>query len=343
MNPSEDPNDRLIDSLLSEQAKGKPDEALLRAIASKMQAVPKAKSERRSLDFFWPATAAAVVLLAAGGLWWSVFEKPDEKAGRLVEAPGPDPEKAGEALPVAAPGEEEVVSQEENRPPVVEPEVAEAGQPNSGTEPEIAGTGDPKPVLDQGSEGKMDDQIQVLNALRYVRDESTMWYVQFGFESQGKWAPNLVARLASGKRAESKVSALEMISPGDTFFKDGLMAGRFKFLGFTERQITSERTKLTNNVKFAEYEDLKHNKKGERYESQYGLPDAQLTQSAYYDRTAVMEFEGTAFKVEERTKFSLPPGGEDGEFFLKQVTPDRIVVEFAGSDGKAVVREIGKK
>ena len=73
MNPSEDPNDRLIDSLLREQAKGKSDEALLRAIATKMQAVPKAKSERRNLDFFWPATAAAVVLPTAGGLFWKAF------------------------------------------------------------------------------------------------------------------------------------------------------------------------------------------------------------------------------------------------------------------------------
>jgi hypothetical protein len=39
----------------------------------------------------------------------------------------------------------------------------------------------------------------------------------------------------------------------------------------------------------------------------------------------------------------LPPGGEGGEFLLKQVTPERIVVEFMGADGKAVVREIGKK
>lgn len=52
MNPSEDPNDRLIDSLLSEQTKGKPDEVLLRAVASKIQAPPKARSERRNLDFF---------------------------------------------------------------------------------------------------------------------------------------------------------------------------------------------------------------------------------------------------------------------------------------------------
>lgn len=349
MNTSEDPNDRLIDSLLSEQAKGKPDEALLRAIASKMQSPPKAKSPRRNLDFFWPATAAAVVLLAAGGLLWNAFEKPDEKTGRLVEAPGPDPvkapEKSGEALPVAAPGEEEVASQEENSPPVVEAEKVrqDPGQVSGNGGGEVDPFGDGGGFVLPADESEDGADGSALAALSYVRDDSTMWYVQFGFESQGKWAPKLVARLASGKRAESKVSALEMISPGDTFFKDGFMAGRFKFLGFTERQVTSERTKLTNNVKFAEYEDLRHNKKGERYESQYGLPDAQLTQSAYYDRTAVMEFEGKEFKVEERTKFSLPPGGEDGEFFLKQVTPERIVVEFSGADGKAVVREIDKK
>lgn len=333
MNTSEDPNDRLIDSLLKEQTKGKPDEALLRAIASKMQSVPKAKSERRNLDFFWPATAAAVVLLAAGGLLWSVFEKPDEKTGRLVEAPGPAPEKApekaGDEMPVAAPGEEKIAVQEEETPQVVETE--------------ITGPGDAVPAVDQVSGEKEEQQALALNALRYTRDESVMWYVQFGLESQGKWLPKMLGRAADGKMQGNKMSALNMLNPGDTFFKEGFMAGRFKFIGFTERQITSERTNLVQKVKFAQYEDLKHNKKGERYESQYGLPDAQLTQSAYYDRTAVMEFEGTAFKVEERTKFSLPPGGEDGEFFLKQVTPDRIVVEFAGSDGKAVVREIGKK
>ncbi len=329
MNPSEDPNDRLIDSLLKEQAKGKPDEVLLHAIASKMQAAPKAKSERRNLDFFWPATAAAVVLLAAGGLLWKVFEKPDTGSGRLVEAPGLDPEKVGESLPVAAPGEEEIAGQQEKIPPVIEPE--------------IAGTGDPKPAVDPEGATAPDEQLLALNALRYVRDESTMWYVQFRFESDGKWAPKLIARPFGGKIAGNKVSALGMISPGDTFFDNGFMSGRFKFLGFTERQVTSERTKLVQNVKFAEYEDLKSNKKGERYESQYGLPDAELTKKAYYDRTAVLEFIGKEFEVEERRKFRLPPDPAGQEFFLKQVTPERIVVEFAGADGKAVVREIGKK
>ena len=339
MNPSEDPNDRLIDSLLSEQTRGKPDEALLRNIASKMQSPPKAKSARRNLDFFWPATAAAVVLLAAGGLLWSAFETPDEKAGRLVEAPGQDPEKAGDELPVAAPGEEKIVVQDEETPPVVEPEVAEAGETKPGAEPEIAGIGDPKPVLDQESGGGVDKGVAALNAMRYMRDESVMWYVQFGFESEGKWAPKVVALVANGKKAENKISALEMLKPGDTFFKEGFMAGRFKFLGIVEKEVVSERTKLKHIVKFAQYEDLKPNKKGERYESQYGLPEAGLTRSAYYDRTAVLELEGKEFKVEERTGFTLPQGGD---FFLKQVTPERAVVQLRGVDGKVVVREIAR-
>jgi hypothetical protein len=56
-----------------------------------------------------------------------------------------------------------------------------------------------------------------------------------------------------------------------------------------------------------------------------------------------LEFQGKEFKVEERTGFSLPPGGEGEEFFLKQVTPERVVVEVTGVDGKVVVREISKK
>jgi hypothetical protein len=357
MNTSEDPNDRLIDSLLKEQAKGKPDEVLLRAIASKMLSAPKAKSERRNLDFFWPATAAAVVLLAAGGLLWKAFEKPEDETRRLVEAPGLDPEKAPElgmadgvlATTHPEPSDDGAAGDEGN-PKGGEAEVAEAEKVRQDSdEGSGSGAGEVDPfgvgggfVL-PGDESEEDTDGSALAALRYVRDESAMWYVQFGMESGGKWLPKMVARAADGKMQLNNMSALNMLSPGDNFFKEGPMAGRFKFLGFTERQVTSERTKLTNNVKFAEYEDLKHNKKGERYESQYGLPDAQLTQSAYYDRTAVMEFEGTEFKVEERTKFSLPPGGEDGEFFLKQVTPERIVVEFAGADGKSVVRAIGKK
>jgi hypothetical protein len=187
----------------------------------------------------------------------------------------------------------------------------------------------------------------LINKLAYLKDESTMWYVQFGFESEGKWAPKIVGRTPDGQRFENKISALEMIKPGDTFFKDKQMAGRFKFTGITEKEVTSERTKLTQMVKFGQYEDLKANKKGEKYESQYGLPDAQITASAYYDRTAVLDlqaigYEGQEFKVEERTKFALPPDAPEKNYTLKKVTPEAIEVEYTDAAGATQTVEIKK-
>ncbi|RYD40125.1 MAG: hypothetical protein EOP83_35735, partial [Verrucomicrobiaceae bacterium] len=123
----------------------------------------------------------------------------------------------------------------------------------------------------------------LINKLAYTKDESTMWYVQFGLESSGKWAPRFVGLTPDKKtKLQNRVSAVEMLSPGDTFFKEGVFANRFKFTGLEEREVTSEKTKLTQKVKFALYEELKANKKGEKYESQAGLPDAELEAKAYY-------------------------------------------------------------
>lgn len=188
----------------------------------------------------------------------------------------------------------------------------------------------------------------LINKLAYLKDESTMWYVKFGLESGGKWAPKIeLLPPGGGKVQTNKISAVEMISPGDTFFKEGLMAGRFKFTGIIEKEIVSERTKLAQKVKFGQYEDLKANKKGEKYESQYGLPDAQLTASAYYDRIAVLDlqaigYEGKEFKVEERTAFALPPDAPEKNYFLKKVTPDSIEVEYKDAAGATQTQEIKK-
>jgi hypothetical protein len=187
----------------------------------------------------------------------------------------------------------------------------------------------------------------LIDKLAYLKDESTMWYVQFGFESEGKWAPKIRIRTPDGKQIENKVSALEMIKPGETFFKEKEMAGRFKFTGIIEKEVTSERTNLTQMVKFGQYEDLKPNKAGDKYESQYGLPDAQLTASAYYDRFAVLDLQavgyaGQEFKVEERAAFALPSDAPEKNYFLKQVTPDSIVVEYKDADGATQTKEIKK-
>ena len=188
----------------------------------------------------------------------------------------------------------------------------------------------------------------LINKLAYLRDESIQWYVQFGLESSGKWAPKFVGVPPDKKtKLQNRVSAVEMLDVGGVFFKDGPFANRFKFTGMEEREVTSEKTKLTQKVKIGLYEDLKPNKKGEKYESQAGLPDAELAAKAYYDRTAVLDlraigFAGKEFKVEERTKFALPPDAPEKNYLLKKVTPEGIEVEYTDADGQTKTLEIAK-
>jgi hypothetical protein len=188
----------------------------------------------------------------------------------------------------------------------------------------------------------------LINKLAYVKDESTMWYVQFGFESGGKWSPRFIGLLPDGKtRIQNKQGALEGLSPGDTFFKEAPMKDRFKYTGIVEKEIKSDRTGLVQNVKFAQYEDLDPDKKGDKYESQAGLPEAELTANAYYDRNAILDlraigFEGKEFKVKERTKFALPPDAPEKNYLLKKVTPGSIEVEYKDANGQTQTKEIAK-
>jgi secreted protein with Ig-like and vWFA domain len=186
-------------------------------------------------------------------------------------------------------------------------------------------------------------EADALAGLRYLNDESIMWYVQFGLESSGKWAPRFVGLTPSKKtKLQNRVSAVEMLSVGETFFREGDFANRFKFTGLEERVVKSERTGLTQHVKFATYEDLKPNKVGERYESQSGLPEAELEAKAYYDRSAVLKSGDQELLVEERTTFTLPGDPSGKEYFLKKVTPQGVVVETKGANGEVISREISK-
>jgi hypothetical protein len=179
--------------------------------------------------------------------------------------------------------------------------------------------------------------------LAYLKDESTKWYVEFGFESEGKWGPKLLGQMPDKKPFTNRVGAAEMLSPGDSFFIDKQpFQNRFKFLGIVQKEVTSKRTGLTQNVNVAEFEDLKPNKKGTKYQSQYGLPDAEIDANAYYDRTAVLDLQaigesGKEFKVEEGTTFALPPSAAEKKYLLKSVTPEGIEVEYTeGSEKKSV-------
>jgi Ca-activated chloride channel family protein len=183
-----------------------------------------------------------------------------------------------------------------------------------------------------------------LDDLGFVLMESTIWYMAFGIESGGKWAPKLVGITADREKFQNRVPATDMLAPGDIFFLDGAMAGRFRFLGIVEQDVTSKRTLLTQKVKFAQYEDLSANKRGQRYESQYGLPEAAYMAAASHDRTGVLELavKGSSslkFKVEEGAKFALPPDAAEKSYLLKEVTEDRIVIEYPTPTG-AQTREI---
>jgi hypothetical protein len=191
------------------------------------------------------------------------------------------------------------------------------------------------------------DVPALVNKLVYVQDKSTTWYVKYGFDSDGKWDPTFLGNTADKKPLKNRVSAESMLAPGDTFFTSGDFAGRFKFTGFTKREITSPRTKQTQEYSIAQYEDTKPNKKGTKYESQQSLADAEIAANAYYDRTAVVELkaignEGKNFEVEEGTKFALPPGAPEKAYLMKKVTPDSIEVEFTGKDGATQTLEFKK-
>lgn len=188
----------------------------------------------------------------------------------------------------------------------------------------------------------------LIDKLAYLKDESTQWYVTFGLESDGQWAPKIVAITPDKKRVENKVSAAAMLKPGDTFFADKEpFKGRFRFLSISKQVVHSKKTNSDEEVNVAEYEELKPNKKGLKYKSQYGLPEPEIPANAYYDRTAVLDLkavgsEGKDFKVEEGTTFALPPGSEEKKYLLKSVTPEAIEVEYTDASGQKQTKSIPK-
>ncbi|WP_035608179.1 Amuc_1099 family pilus-like system protein [Haloferula sp. BvORR071] len=183
------------------------------------------------------------------------------------------------------------------------------------------------------------DVPPVIKKLAYIKDESVKWYVTFGLASDGQWAPKLLGQSAAGAKFDNRVSAAEMIKPGDLFFKDKTFKERFRFLEIVAKKVTSERTKSEETVNVGIYEDLKANKKGTKYESQERLPENEIDSHAYFDRTAVLDLQavgekGKEFKVEEGTAFALPSTATEKKYFLKKVTPEGVEVEYTDEKGK---------
>ena len=188
-----------------------------------------------------------------------------------------------------------------------------------------------------------------LAGLRFHREEAVQWYVVFNMEDGGKWKPWIVALGPDKVRFGNKNHPKPWLKPGDVFFKDGPMEGRFKFTGFVDK--LSERISAApepEKLRIAQFEDLKPNKKGTKYESERDLPEAEYAAHASSDRSAVFTFkpkdeaETVEFKVEELTNFAVPPNGPAKDFLLKEVSAEKVVVEYKNQAGAVRQATIAK-
>lgn len=189
-----------------------------------------------------------------------------------------------------------------------------------------------------------DSHPELALKLAYVKEEAKGWFLEYGLDMNGKWMPKFEDLETKEK---NRVELTAPLSPGDTFFEKEPFKGRFKFLRIEERTEMNERLNYEQTLKYGIFEDLRPNKLGTTYEIPNTLPRAERPRYYQYDRTAVLELqalgmEGREFKVEENTRFALPPDSENKDYLLKSVSPDAIEVEWE-EDGETKSRSIPKR
>ncbi len=183
----------------------------------------------------------------------------------------------------------------------------------------------------------------LISKLIYVGEESVQWVLRPGFEvGQGKFT----FTYGDGKMV-NRIGAAEPVAPGEIFFKNGAAMGRFKLVSSERQRVKNEVIQAEEEVTFVTIEDQKPNKKGLIYIIPAAFRPATVGKYARYDRTAVLSLKALGladqeFKIEENVQFSLPLGGEKKSYKMKEVTPERIVIEFTGDDGKVQPYEIVK-
>jgi hypothetical protein len=186
----------------------------------------------------------------------------------------------------------------------------------------------------------------LINKLVYVKDESLIWAIRPGYGTDGAFSFSYSDNM--GKRGRrNKLPPGELIRPDGLFFPTPPMRDRFKLLGSEVRKEMNRAINLEVDVTYVRIEDQKPNKKGTIYEIPSPLGEDRLNDFAQFDRTAVLSLyalgmTGKDFKVEENTTFALPPGAENQEYLLKQVTPTSIIVEYPDAQGNRKTVEIIK-
>jgi hypothetical protein len=177
----------------------------------------------------------------------------------------------------------------------------------------------------------------------FVKDESLAWVIRPGYGSEGKFP----FTYEDSKAGKNKVSAAEMIAPGDLFFAKAPMENRFKLMGSEIRKELNKKINIEMEVTIVRIEDQRPNKKGTIYELPSPLPEDRKADHIQYDRTAVLSLEalgmeGREFKVEENMTFALPPENPNKNYLLKKVNPEAILIEYPATDGSRKSIEIKK-
>lgn len=170
------------------------------------------------------------------------------------------------------------------------------------------------------------DYGDLLTKLRVSEVKSDMWLLEFNSVLGDGFQFNLKYRAHGAPRVQTnRMGAADAISPGELFFKDGVGAQRFKLEKIEKRQMETS-TGMTD-VDFAIIEDQLENKKGELYELQFGMKQAQLNRTIKFDHTVVFYLDaigesGNKFEVKENRTFALPSSGADKIYKLIDVELD---------------------
>mgnify|MGYP003575496989 CR=1 FL=1 len=184
---------------------------------------------------------------------------------------------------------------------------------------------------------------ELVAKLKYTKDESLVWILRPGFESEG----GFTFSYKDSNRQINKAGAATVVMPNTLFFAEGAMKNRFKLLGSEKRNVMNPRTNVEDSVTFVRIEDQRPNKKGVIYEIPAQFKEDLENEHRHYDRTAVLRLDALGkgseeFKIEENTTFSLPNGSDKKNYLLKSVTPEAIEVEYTAADGTKKTVQIPK-
>lgn len=185
----------------------------------------------------------------------------------------------------------------------------------------------------------------LITKLRFVEEKSLVWVLKPSFMAQNGAFP---FEFNDGQGRKNRRGAADMVNPGDVFFDEEPAKGRFKLLGHEDRKIKNEAINMEENVTFARVQDLKANKGGRIYEIPAPLKNRDVKKHLQYDRSAVLRLEALGlgaekWEVEENTRFALPSDAPEKEYLLKEITPDRIIVEYVDANGEKKPMPIEKE